>query len=144
MEGRKDDQGKLRTDLLPPDVLEAMAQILTDGADRYGDRNWEQGMKWSRPYGALLRHILSWWQGEDTDPDSGRPHLWHALCCVSFLVAYEQRKIGQDDRPPDSHQDKKKQREQILDTWLKTCCTRCGERLKLLAGGKVQCPQCSN
>ena len=102
MEGRKDDQGKLRMDLLPADVIEALATILTDGADRYGDRNWEQGMAWSRPYAALLRHIFAWWQGENQDPDSGRPHSWHALCCMAFLVAYEQRGIGTDDRPVDN------------------------------------------
>lgn len=99
MEGRKDDQGKLRMDLVPPDVIEAMATVLTDGADRYGGRNWEQGMAWSRPYAAMLRHMFSWWQGRDRDPESGRSHLWHALCCVSFLVAYEQRRVGEDDRP---------------------------------------------
>lgn len=99
MEGRKDDQDKLRMDLVPPDVIEAMAAVLTDGAQKYSQRNWEQGMAWSRPYAALLRHMFAWWQGEDLDPDSGRPHLWHALCCVSFLTAYERRGIGSDNRP---------------------------------------------
>lgn len=99
MEGKKDDGGKTRMDLVPPDVIQAMALVLTDGAQRYGERNWEKGMAWSRPYGALLRHILSWWEGEDLDPDSGKPHLWHALCSIAFLVAFEERRIGEDDRP---------------------------------------------
>jgi len=99
MQGKKNDQEKLRTDLLPPDVLECAATILTDGANKYGDRNWENGMKWSRPYGALLRHVFAWWQGEDLDPESGHSHLWHALCCVMFLTAYENRDVGEDDRP---------------------------------------------
>ena len=99
MGGRKDDQEKLRMDLVPPDVVKAMAAVLTDGAKRYGDRNWEQGMTWSRPYAALLRHMTNWWEGKNTDKDSGRPHLWHALCCIAFLVAYEKREIGEDDRP---------------------------------------------
>lgn len=99
IEGRKDDQGKLRMDLVPVDVIHAMATVLTDGANRYGERNWEQGMAWSRPYAALLRHITDWWEGEDIDPDSGRPHLWHATCCIAFLTAYEERGKGTDDRP---------------------------------------------
>lgn len=60
-EGVKFDSGKLRMDLLPTDALEALARILTDGADKYGARNWEKGMAWSRPYAALLRHLLAWW-----------------------------------------------------------------------------------
>ena len=98
-EGVKFDQGKLRMDLLPPEVETAIAQILTDGADKYGERNWERGMAWSRPYAALRRHLIAWWSGQDTDPESGHSHLWHVLTNAAFLVAYEQRGIGEDDRP---------------------------------------------
>lgn len=97
--GVKFDKGKLRMDLLPPDVLEALAQILTDGAVKYGAYNWSKGMAWSRPYAALMRHLLAWWGGQDTDPESGHSHLWHVLTNAAFLVAYEQRGIGEDDRP---------------------------------------------
>jgi len=99
MEGRKDDQQKPRMDLIPPEAIDALSHVLTDGADRYGDRNWEKGMRWGRPFAACMRHLWAWWRGETTDPDSGRSHLWHALCCVAFLVAYEQRSVGEDDRP---------------------------------------------
>lgn len=98
-EGRKDDANKPRMDLIPSEIPRALGEVLKDGADRYGDRNWELGMAWSRPYAALLRHIFAWWSGENRDPDSGRSHLWHALCCIAFLVAYEQRGVGADDRP---------------------------------------------
>ena len=99
MEGRKDDQQKPRMDLIPPESMDALSRVLSDGADRYGDRNWEQGMRWGRLFAALMRHMWAWWRGETTDPDSGRSHLWHALFCVASLVAYEQRGVGQDDRP---------------------------------------------
>ena len=98
-EGVKFDSGKLRMDLLPPEIDSAIARILTDGADKYGERNWEQGMAWSRPYAALRRHLIAWWSGEDADPESGHSHLWHVLTNAAFLVAYEQRGIGRDDRP---------------------------------------------
>lgn len=98
-EGRKDDQDKCRLDLVPPEAIEALGWVLTDGAKQYGERNCEQGMRWGRLYAALLRHMLAWWRGEDTDPDSGRSHLWHALFCVSLLVVYEKRGTGEDDRP---------------------------------------------
>ena|SRR5882757_2929091 len=94
----KHDTEKLRMDLIPPEAMTALADILTFGAKKYSDRNWEKGMAWGRVYGALLRHLFSWWGKQGNDPETGRSHLWHALCCIVFLVTYEQRKIGIDDR----------------------------------------------
>lgn len=96
--GVKFDQGKLRYDLIPPEMLEEAALVLTYGAAKYGARNWEKGMLWSRPFGALMRHMWAWWGGEDSDPETGYSHLSHALCCITFLSAYRRRSIGIDDR----------------------------------------------
>lgn len=97
-EGVKFDGDKIRLELLPPELLTAVGTILTFGAKKYADRNWENGMDWSRVYGALLRHLNAWWSGEDIDPESGKSHLWHAGCCIAFLITYEQRGIGTDNR----------------------------------------------
>lgn len=97
-EGRKDDHDKPRIDLLPPELVLAVSQVLTFGAVKYSPRNWERGMAWSRPYAALMRHMMAWWAGEDNDPETGMSHLWHAGCCIAFLIAYEQRGVGTDDR----------------------------------------------
>lgn len=97
--GVKFDQLKARYDLIPPEIEEAIAQVLSFGAAKYGDRNWEKGMNWGRVYAAMRRHMGAWWGGEDTDPESGMPHLWHAACCIAFLVAFEARGDGNDDRP---------------------------------------------
>jgi hypothetical protein len=98
-EGVKFDAGKPRYELLPPELMEGVAEILTFGAKKYADRNWELGMHWSRPFGALMRHMWAWWGGEQVDKETGKSHLWHAGCCLAFLIAYEQRKVGTDDRP---------------------------------------------
>ena len=98
-EGRKDDHGKLPYHLLPPELMEGIAAVLQFGAAKYAPRNWEQGMAWSRPFSALMRHMWAWWRGEKADPETGMSHLWHAGCCLAFLIAYEQRRIGSDDRP---------------------------------------------
>ena len=98
-EGRKDDGDKPRMDLIPPELLEGTAAVLTFGAGKYGERNWEKGMAWGRPFGALMRHMWKWWGGEKLDPETNFPHLWHASCCVAFLMAYEARALGEDDRP---------------------------------------------
>jgi hypothetical protein len=96
--GRKDDHAKKRTDLLPPDALMAVAEVLTVGAERYGVRNWELGMGWGRVCAALLRHVFAWMGGQEHDPETGLLHLAHAACCVLFLLSYQMREIGTDDR----------------------------------------------
>lgn len=97
--GVKADQGKAPYHLIAPEFLEAIAEILDFGQKKYAPRNWEKGMDWSRVFSALMRHAWAWWRGEDKDPETGKSHLWHAACCIMFLVAFEMRGIGKDDRP---------------------------------------------
>jgi len=101
-EGKKFDESKVRTDLVPISIICGVASVLTFGANKYGDRNWEQGIKYGRVWGALLRHLYAWWEGEQEDPESGLPHLWHAASCLSFIIHYEtypNRYTSFDDRP---------------------------------------------
>lgn len=98
MSGNKFDQDKVRLELIPSELITAVGTILTFGAQKYEERNWELGMKWSRVFGALMRHMWAWWRGQDKDPETGESHLWHAACCIAFLIAYEQRGTGEDDR----------------------------------------------
>lgn len=98
LEGRKDDQDKPRLDLIAPEIQTALGEILAFGAKKYDARNWEKGMSWGRVYGALMRHLWAWWAREDKDRETGKSHLWHAACCIMFLVAYEARGVGVDDR----------------------------------------------
>jgi hypothetical protein len=110
--GYKLDGGKPRWELAPFDAIEAMVTVLTWAADKkargskaYPERNWERGMHWSRPFGAMMRHAWKWWQGKilggsTVDEESGMSHMWHAFTCAAFLVTYELRKMDEfDDRP---------------------------------------------
>lgn len=99
MQGTKFDGGKTPLHLIPPELLEEVGKVLQFGAAKYGERNWEQGMDWSRVFSALQRHTWAWWGGEDLDPETGLSHLTHAAACISFLVAYNARGVGKDDRP---------------------------------------------
>lgn len=98
-EGKKFDNDKNRLELIPPEFIEGTGEVLTFGAKKYGDRNWEKGMAWSRAYGALQRHLNAWFSGEQVDLETGLSHLKHAACNVAFLITYEERKVGLDDRP---------------------------------------------
>lgn len=99
MAGIKHDQHKDPWHLLPWDAVRGIVRVLAFGAGKYGDRNWENGLAWSRCHSAAIRHLSSWWQREGRDPETGYSHLWHAGCCILFLIAYEMRKTGTDDRP---------------------------------------------
>jgi len=94
----KADAGKARFDLLPPEFLLETSAVLTYGAKKYTPNNWANGADWSRYFSAMQRHLWAWWGGEDKDAETGITHLAHAACCLAFLMAYENRKIGRDDR----------------------------------------------
>jgi hypothetical protein len=98
LDGKKFDEGKPMLGLVPKSTIWAIGWILTFGAKKYGEHNWRKGLAWSRAYNALLRHLTAWWDGESTDMESGKSHLWHAATELAFLIEYEESKTGEDDR----------------------------------------------
>lgn len=92
------DIGKPRFSLIPPAPLEEIAKVLTMGAEKYGDRNWEKGMKWTRCVDSLERHLNAWKSGENLDKESGLPHLAHVCVNSMFLLQYEKTYPQGDDR----------------------------------------------
>jgi len=88
--GRKFDGGKLRYGLLPPLALKAIVDVLTFGAEKYEPDNWKHVPdSMNRYFDAAERHIWAWKEGEQIDPESGRNHLAHALCCLMFLYEHD-------------------------------------------------------
>ena len=101
-EGTKHDGGKLPLDLWSPDAIEETARVLGFGANKYEPYNWAQGIKYSRVFAALLRHLWAFWRGERLDRETGLHHLGHAMCCLMFLLHYEMNRrkyLEFDDRP---------------------------------------------
>lgn len=98
MEGKKSDEGKRRWDLLPAEAVEQIVDVLAFGAAKYGDENWRRvPMAERRYFAALMRHVWSWWKGEEMDKETGLPHLAHAGCCLLFLL-----EIGRRDHAADT------------------------------------------
>lgn len=102
LRGIKHDGDKPRWDLLPYDAVEQIVEVLTIGAKKYSDRNWEEGLKYSRCFAALQRHLTAWFQKrEELDDETKTHHLANAACELLFLLSYEIRStnINLDDRP---------------------------------------------
>jgi hypothetical protein len=89
---------KPRFDLIFPEgipyeyqFLTRLAGLLTRGALKYGERNWEKASgeeEMARFKASALRHLLQWMCGED-DED-------HAAATVFNLLAYETTKVRRD------------------------------------------------
>lgn len=96
--GLRYNEGKLRHDLVYPWAHERMVEVLTDGANKYAERNWERGMSWSSVLASLKRHLTAFENGEDFDPETGRLHMAHLACNAHFLTAYYKLFPQGDDR----------------------------------------------
>lgn len=104
--GREDtpfhfDAKKSRVDVLPPSVLLSVGDVFAYGAGKYGERNWEQYAEdwdWCQLYASAMRHLIAWAGGEDIDPESGLPHLDHAVCNLMMLQGLIHAEKGNDDR----------------------------------------------
>ena len=91
-DGLKHDGGKLRLDLVPAELIEAVGAVLTHGAEKYGENKWQK-VEPKRYRAALMRHICKWLKNPfGKDEDSGFPHLWHIACNVAFLIVLDKEK----------------------------------------------------
>jgi Domain of unknown function (DUF5664) len=90
---------KVPLHLFPATALAAGAMAFHEGRLKYGEQNWRVlGVRYSVYHAALLRHIMSAWEGETIDPESGLPHLAKALACIAILIDSEAGGTLTDDR----------------------------------------------
>ena len=97
-QGRKDDMGKPRWDLLPRSI-EKLVEVYTIGENKYGGRNWEKGIAWCRIFRAMIGHSFKWFFGEKRDSVDGQHHLASVAWCALALMEYEETHPELDDRP---------------------------------------------
>ncbi len=91
---------KTPTHLVPPIAILDEAEVFGLGAKKYGPYNWrEKTVSSSVYYGAFLRHVFAWWEGEEEDNESGVSHLAHARACLAILLDAEKYGNLNDDRP---------------------------------------------
>lgn len=95
---------KIPMHLVPPVAVGAMALAFENGAGKYGPFNWrEKTISSTVYYGAALRHLMAWFDGEDYAPDSGVHHLAHVMACCAMVLDGESIGKLNDNRPPRGH-----------------------------------------
>ena len=101
----KDIVGTMKAPIstIPGPVIAEIGVGMLEGSCKYGRHNYRAvGVRASVYYDATMRHLLSWWEGEDIDPDSGLNHITKAITSLVVLRdAMLQGKV-EDDRPPPS------------------------------------------
>lgn len=90
--------GKTRVDLVPPDAIMALADLMTANSHKYPDRNWELGMEYSKVLASMERHLLKLKAGEDIDPTDNQPNAIKVMWNAMALFCYWHRGVGTDDR----------------------------------------------
>jgi len=88
--GVKYDKDKPQWSLLPFKALTEVVEVLTYGAKKYAPDNWKKVPDARRRYiDAGFRHFTAYASGEARDPETGKHHLAHAICCLLYLVAFD-------------------------------------------------------
>jgi len=83
----KRDEGKPRLDLLPTPALAKTADVFEYGTHKYEPWSWRKHpAEPNRWYASTMRHLFAWVEGEETDPESGLPHLAHATADLLIML----------------------------------------------------------
>lgn len=73
--------------LFPPVALVEGAAVMGLGAKKYGPYNWrENAVRHTVYLEAAMRHLIQAMDGEEVDPESGRPHEAHVLACMAIVL----------------------------------------------------------
>ena len=89
--------------LVDPDFVNSVADVLAFGAKKYSPDNWrlcerEDGIK--RYTEAMTRHAMAIYRGDKNDPESGLPHAAHAACCAMFILYFTHGMGSRKKRQP--------------------------------------------
>lgn len=122
---------------VPFGVVVEVGVGMLEGSAKYGRHNYRcAGIRESVYFDATMRHLVSYWEGEDIDADSGLSHITKALCSLVVWRDAQMQGMTTDDRPPrsvsfyaemnaaaaavlDKHSDKKPHHFTISDTGVK-------------------------
>lgn len=84
--------GKGRFDLIPWEVIRALAIHYEKGCQKYGDRNWENGIPVSSFLDSAMRHLAQVIDGRD-DENHLISALWNITCAYQTILWIQQGKL---------------------------------------------------
>lgn len=89
---RSNDANGVRYDLISPIGLRQLAETYAEGAEKYGDNNWQKGLPIGDTLNHLIRHIELWRSG-----DRSEPHLAHAAWGLFTLMHFEKLSVVENN-----------------------------------------------
>jgi hypothetical protein len=66
------------------DVSTMMLEVaihFEEGAEKYGENNWQKGLPAKSYINSAVRHYLKWMRGDD-DERHDRAFCWNIMCCI--------------------------------------------------------------
>jgi hypothetical protein len=96
--------------VVPQTVLMEVAIGLAEGAFKYERHNYRVSGIRASTYIDTFRHMASWWEGEDLDPETGLSHITKMICSLIVLRDAQIQNNFVDDRPPQRNPE-----------WMKHC-----------------------
>ena len=91
----------------PYDMIFEMSIHFEEGANKYGERNWEKGIPVSRYFSSAIRHYLKFERG-DEDERHDRAVVWNLFCALwtignkrymNDLPGFKWRMFSEDENP---------------------------------------------
>ncbi len=92
---RDSREGKGRFDLISPIALLRIAQHFENGAEKYGDRNWEKGQPLSRYLDSAIRHIYAF-LGGSRDEDHLAAASWNTMAAIHTETLIEEELLPKE------------------------------------------------
>lgn len=84
---RSSDAEQTRYDLISPIGLRAVAEACAEGAQKYGDFNWERGMPANDLLNHAIRHIYMFLGGDRSEEHLGHA-AWGLLAAIHSIEAW--------------------------------------------------------
>jgi len=93
-------QYKPRLHAIPTSAILEVGMAMQDGEKKYGLYNWrDKPISSSVYYDAMFRHLLLWWEREETDPQTNIKHLAYVAANAMILLDAFNKISVYDDRP---------------------------------------------
>jgi hypothetical protein len=78
-----------------PTMFLEVAKHFEDGAEKYGENNWQKGIPVNCYIDSAVRHYFKYLRG-DTDERHDRAFVWNILCCIWTIEHGKEEKSDEE------------------------------------------------